>query len=148
MVENSTQLGEQITPSTDSRITRIGQFLRRTKLDELPQLFDVLRGKMSLVGPRPEVPEYVDLYPDNVKRVIFSVKPGITDWASIMMMDEGDMLAMATDPKVEYIHNILPQKLSFAVKYVETRTFKQDLIIIITTILKIFKLKRFSKKKT
>ena len=143
MVVNSVELGEQISTSTDFRITRLGILLRKTKLDELPQLFDVLCGYMSLVGPRPEVAEYVALYPEHVKQIIFSVKPGITDWASIVMIDEGSILAKADNPKTEYIQNILPKKLDFAVKYVKTRTFMQDLLIIFTTIVNIFRPHRF-----
>lgn len=143
MVVNAPQLGEQISVSNDHRITKIGLFLRKMKLDELPQLFNVLCGSMSLVGPRPEVPKYVALYPENIKNIIFSVKPGITDWASIIMMDEGEILAKAKDPQLEYTKNILPLKLDFATKYVKTRSFKQDLIIIFITVLKIFRLKRY-----
>ncbi len=139
MINNSEQLGPKITVSGDKRITLIGRLLRKTKLDELPQLIDVILGDMSLVGPRPEVPEYVAYYPLEVKDIIFSVKPGITDWASIYMIDESNILATAMDPKKLYIETVLPQKLEFAVKYVNSYSLSQDIKIIVTTILKIIR---------
>ena len=131
--------GLKITVGRDPRITRVGQWLRKSKLDELPQLFDVLRGKMSLVGPRPEVPEYVKYYPDEIKGIIFRVKPGITDWASIKMIDESAILAQAVNPEQAYVEQILPLKLAAAVKYVATRTLWLDSYLIVVTLAKIFR---------
>lgn len=139
MVTNAESLGPKITIGKDSRITTIGHILRKTKLDELPQLIDVFLGKMSIVGPRPEVPEYVAFYPTEVKDIVLSVRPGITDWASIKMIDENLILDLSDNPKETYIQKIMPEKLDFAVKYVKTRTFKQDLLIILMTFVKIIK---------
>jgi lipopolysaccharide/colanic/teichoic acid biosynthesis glycosyltransferase len=130
--------GLNLTVGKDKRITPIGRMLRKTKLDELPQLIDVLVGNMSLVGPRPEVPEFVTFYSPEVKQIVLSVRPGITEWASIRMIDENELLAKSTDPRQAYIKHILPEKLDFAVKYVQTRTFCQDCRIIFTTIIKLF----------
>jgi lipopolysaccharide/colanic/teichoic acid biosynthesis glycosyltransferase len=96
--------------SRDSRITRAGLFLRRYKLDELPQLFNVLRGEMSMVGPRPEIRKYVDLYSDEEKKVL-QVRPGITDWASIEYIHENEILGNSADPEQTYIHEVMPAKL-------------------------------------
>jgi len=137
MIEGAESIGPQITIGNDVRITRIGKFLRKTKLDELPQLIDVLQGNMSLVGPRPEVPEYVKTYPKEIKDIVLSVRPGITDWASIKMIDENLILAKTNDPKQVYMDEVLPEKLAYAVKYVKTRSFLTDLIIILVTIGKI-----------
>lgn len=138
MVSDAENIGPQITIGQDKRITGIGRFLRKTKLDELPQLIDVLAGKMSLVGPRPEVPEYVETYQKEIRDIVLSVRPGITDWASIKMIDENQILADSADPRQLYITKILPQKLAYAVEYVNTRSFLTDLSIILTTIGKIF----------
>jgi lipopolysaccharide/colanic/teichoic acid biosynthesis glycosyltransferase len=124
----------QITASGDTRITTVGALLRRTKLDELPQLWNVFRGDMSLVGPRPEVPRYVALYPEHLREVILSVRPGITDEASIFFRDEGALLAGAPDPEKKYINEILPVKLELYVRYVNERSFCGDLRIIARTI--------------
>jgi len=137
MVVNAENIGLHITVGNDVRITGIGKFLRKTKLDELPQLIDVLQGNMSLVGPRPEVPEYVKTYPREIRDIVLSVRPGITDWASIKMIDESLVLAKANDPKQAYIEQVLPAKLAYAVKYVKTRNFITDLVIIFTTIYKV-----------
>lgn len=118
--------GLQITASHDARITRAGAFLRRTRLDELPQLIDVLRGTMSLVGPRPEVPRYVAEYPPERRAQLLSVRPGITDFASLRFRDEGEQLARAADPEREYLDVILPQKLRVAANYVEHATLASD----------------------
>ena len=138
MIVNAEASGLKITVGRDLRITSIGHFLRKTKLDELPQLIDVVLGKMSLVGPRPEVPEYIQYYPDKMRGIIFSVRPGITDWASIKMIDENEILARSDDPQQAYIQQILPEKLSYAVRYVQTRSLKLDIYLIILTIRKIF----------
>lgn len=118
--------GLQISSTDDARITRAGAFLRRTKLDELPQLLDVLRGTMSLVGPRPEVPRYVAEYPPAQRERLMSVRPGITDFASLRFRNEGDLLARAADPEREYIDVILPEKLRVASNYVEHATLSAD----------------------
>lgn len=127
-------IGSEITIGRDIRITPIGHILRKTKLDELPQLINVVMGDMSLVGPRPEVPKYVEMYSDDIKKVVLSIRPGITDWASILMIDESTLLANSSDPENSYINVIMPKKLAFAVKYVKTRTFWQDCVIIFTTL--------------
>ena len=119
-----------ITVGADPRITRAGAFLRRTKLDELPQLIDVLRGDMSLVGPRPEVPRYVADYPADVRAKVLSVRPGITDLASLQYRDESALLARAADPEREYREVVLPAKLRLAVEYVDHATLAGDLRLI------------------
>ncbi len=138
MVENAETMGLKITVSDDVRITKIGKFLRKTKIDELPQLINVLIGEMSLVGPRPEVIEYVDLYPENIRKVILSVKPGITDWASINMINENELLAKEIDVHKAYVEKILPIKLDFAFFYINHRSFYQDIKILWLTLVKLF----------
>lgn len=130
--------GLSITVGQDPRVTRIGAFLRRYKIDELPQLIDVFRGSMSLVGPRPEVPEYVALYPERDREIVLSVRPGITDRASLEFSDESALLAGASDPQRVYVEEILPRKLRYYRDYVATRTFAGDLDIILRTLFKIF----------
>lgn len=137
MVVNADKSGG-LTVGKDNRITNSGQVLRRYKLDELPQLIDVLFGKMSLVGPRPELAEFMDLYPDDVRQKILSVQPGITDWASIKMIDENDLLAQYDNPRQAYIDEIMPQKAQFYVQYVENQSLWEDIKIILATIKKIF----------
>jgi lipopolysaccharide/colanic/teichoic acid biosynthesis glycosyltransferase len=127
----------QITASSDPRITRVGGFLRRFKLDELPQLINVLRGDMSLVGPRPEVPQYVDLYPADARREILSVRPGITDEAAIEFSDEGIILAGSADPERTYVEDILPRKVQHYRRYVRNQSLAGDLGIIFRTLLRI-----------
>lgn len=124
-----------LTVGADPRITRAGRFLRRTKIDELPQLWNVLRGDMSIVGPRPEVPRYVACYPDALRPVVLSVAPGITDWAAIHYKDENALLAGAGNPERVYIETILPVKLDYYVRYVREHTFWMDLHIIARTVL-------------
>ena len=138
MVVNAEQLGLKITVGRDPRITKIGHFLRRSKLDELPQLIDVFLGRMSMVGPRPEVPEYVACYPEALRSVVLSVRPGITDLASIEFRDESAILGEASDPRKAYIERILPIKLKYYVEYVENQSFLRDFYIILKTILAIF----------
>lgn len=117
----------------DPRITRIGYFIRKYKLDELPQLFNVLKGDMSLVGPRPEVRKYVDLYTEEQRRVL-SVRPGITDYASIEYVDENTILGQAEDPDKSYIELILPDKICYNMKYIEHRSVAEYFKIIFLTI--------------
>ena len=116
----------------DSRITRVGYFLRKYKLDELPQLINVLKGEMSLVGPRPEVRKYVDLYTPEQRKVL-SVVPGITDYASIEYVDENRILGGATDPDKVYVEEILPDKIRYNMKYIENRSLKEYFKIIFLT---------------
>jgi lipopolysaccharide/colanic/teichoic acid biosynthesis glycosyltransferase len=124
----------QLTVGRDGRITRAGQFLRRYKLDELPQLINVLQGAMSLVGPRPEVPRYVACYPPEVRAIVLSVAPGITDWAAILYREESAILGRAADPERAYREIILPAKLDYYVRYVNERSFWTDLRIIFNTL--------------
>ncbi|MBK7820130.1 MAG: sugar transferase [Tessaracoccus sp.] len=125
--------GALITSADDNRITRVGAFLRTTKLDELPQLIDVLAGDMSVVGPRPEVPRYVAMWGDDARAEILSVRPGISDPAAIAFRNEQDELAAADDPERHYVEVILPQKVAMYLDYVRTRTFVGDLRVILRT---------------
>jgi lipopolysaccharide/colanic/teichoic acid biosynthesis glycosyltransferase len=120
----------------DPRVTSIGYYLRKYKLDELPQLFNVLFGTMSLVGPRPEVRKYVDLYTNEQQKVL-SVRPGITDFASLEFINENDLLAKSTNPEQTYINDIMPAKLTLNAKYIEQHGLLVDFKIIVNTILKI-----------
>ncbi|MGE4435392.1 sugar transferase [Achromobacter sp.] len=129
----------EITVNNDPRVTRSGKLLRKWKLDELPQLIDVLRGAMSLVGPRPEVPRYVELYPSDMRSLILSVRPGITDLASIQFRDENTLLDQAGDAEAVYIHQILPEKLRLQAEYVRERSFFYDLRILWQTVIKVIK---------
>jgi lipopolysaccharide/colanic/teichoic acid biosynthesis glycosyltransferase len=126
--------GAQITVGHDARITRAGAFLRRAKLDELPQLIDVLRGDMSLVGPRPEVPRYVALYPAALRDKVLSVRPGITDLASLEFRNESERLARAPDPEREYVEVVMPAKLRLAAHYVDHASVLFDLQLIARTL--------------
>lgn len=137
MVINAEGRGMQITVGADPRVTRVGKFLRRYKLDELPQLIDVVLGRMSLVGPRPEVPRYVACYPSDVKDLILSVRPGITDRASIEFKDENEILGRAADPQRAYVEEVLPIKLGYYVAYVKNRSLIGDIEIILSTLLAI-----------
>lgn len=134
MAEDVAPGGPQITVGADPRITRAGRFLRRTKLDELPQLFDVLAGSMSLVGPRPEVPRYVAMYPAALRAKILSVRPGITDPASIDYRDEAALLARAADPERVYIEQVMPAKLRSAAQYVDRMSWRNDLRLLAATV--------------
>lgn len=122
----------------DPRVTKLGYYLRKYKLDELPQLFNVLFGTMSLVGPRPEVRKYVDMY-NSLQTNILSVKPGITDYASIEFINENEMLAQSNEPEKTYINDIMPKKLALNLKYIKDQNLMVDLKIITKTILKIAK---------
>jgi len=128
-------MGPQITVGQDTRITHAGAWLRRSKVDELPQFINVLRGDMSVVGPRPEVPRYVALFPADVRQAVLSVRPGITDLASIEFRDESALLAQSQDPERTYVEQILPAKLRHAQEYVRTRSLWLDLRIIARTVL-------------
>ncbi|MGB1123217.1 MAG: sugar transferase [Flavobacteriales bacterium] len=131
--------GAQVTLGTDDpRITSVGRCLRNYKLDELPQLWNVLKGNMSLVGPRPEVAKYVALYTDEMREVL-EVRPGLTDPASIAGFDEGERLKAATDPEGHYRDVILPEKVKLQLAYVRSATFGSDIRIIARTFFRIFK---------
>ena len=134
MVEDAPQGGPQITVGADPRITRAGHFLRRSKLDELPQLIDVLMGTMSLVGPRPEVPRYVAMYPAALRDKVLSVRPGITDPASIEYRDENTLLAQADDPERVYVEQVMPAKLRYAAQYVDQMSVPNDVRLILATL--------------
>jgi lipopolysaccharide/colanic/teichoic acid biosynthesis glycosyltransferase len=125
--------GLALTVGDDARITRAGRWLRRTRLDELPQLLDVLAGHMSLVGPRPEVPRYVAHYPPDLRDRALAVRPGITDPASLAHLDEAALLAAAADPEREYIERILPAKVAQAAAYAERATLRSDLTVLART---------------
>ncbi|MDP3083344.1 MAG: sugar transferase [Rubrivivax sp.] len=127
MVADAPARGLALTVGADPRITRTGAWLRRSHVDELPQLFDVLRGAMSLVGPRPEVPRYVAHYPPALRERALAVRPGITDPSSLVFIDEAARLAQAADPEREYIDHILPAKLQHAADYAERATLWTDL---------------------
>jgi lipopolysaccharide/colanic/teichoic acid biosynthesis glycosyltransferase len=125
--------GAQITAGADARVTHAGSFLRRAKFDELPQLIDVLKGDMSLVGPRPEVPCYVALYPAGLRDKVLSVRPGITDVASLEYRNESERLAQAADPEQEYVQVVMPAKLQLAAHYVDHASLAVDLRLILRT---------------
>jgi lipopolysaccharide/colanic/teichoic acid biosynthesis glycosyltransferase len=129
--------GRLITVSGDDRITRVGALLRRNKLDELPQLINVIKGDMSLVGPRPEVPKYVALYPPADRDLVLSVRPGITDSASVEFYDEGQLLAASADPEKTYVEEILPRKLALYGAYVKGRSTLGDILILGRTLARI-----------
>ena len=133
MVVNAEALGKQITIGEDKRITRSGKLLRKYKLDELPQLFNVLKGDMSLVGPRPEVPKYVELY-NPKQREVLAVPPGITDLASIEFRNENDLLSTVSNPEEVYIQQIMPQKLELNLQYIQQAGLSFDIQIILKTL--------------
>ena len=134
MTESKDAHGPLITSAGDSRVTKVGHVLRSTKLDELPQLINVVKGDMSLVGPRPEVPRYVDLWPEEERRVILSVRPGITDPVTVGLRREEQMLAEQPDPERFYREELLPQKARRYREYVETRNNVIDLAVIARTL--------------
>jgi lipopolysaccharide/colanic/teichoic acid biosynthesis glycosyltransferase len=116
-----------------ARITKLGGWLRKQKVDELPQVLNILKGEMSFVGPRPEVPKYVEMYDSSQQRVL-SVKPGITDWASIRYIDESSLLATAEDPESFYIHNVIPSKINQNLEYIDHHNLWIDFKIISYTL--------------
>ena len=138
MVINAEKLGGPSTSDDDPRITAVGKVLRKFKLDELPQLINVLKGDMSIVGPRPEVQHYVNMFTDEEKAIL-TVRPGITDWASIWNPDEGAILAGSPDPEKTYMEKIRPNKLKLQLKYVRERSFLVDMKIILETLRTIIK---------
>jgi lipopolysaccharide/colanic/teichoic acid biosynthesis glycosyltransferase len=137
MVKNAEKRGLAVTTGGDPRITPIGRFLRKSKLDELPQLLNVISGDMSLVGPRPEVPKYVSLYDDHQRQVL-SVRPGLTDPASIVYRHEEQILARYADTEKAYIEVLMPAKLKLNLAYIEKQSFWRDLALIGRTLRKIF----------
>ena len=138
MVTDADKKGLITVGGRDPRVTRSGYFIRKYKLDELPQLINVLKNDMSLVGPRPEVRKYVDLY-NEIQRMILSVKPGITDYASIEYIDENEILGKAENPEKVYIEQIMPEKILYNMKYIQNRSVKEYFKIIFLTIGKIVK---------
>ncbi len=138
MYLNSDKQGLLTVGGHDARVTKLGYYLRKYKLDELPQLFNVLSGSMSLVGPRPEVKKYVDLYTQE-QLIVLSVRPGITDFASIEYINENEILAQSSNPEYTYINEIMPAKLALNTQYIKQKNFFLDLKIIINTVIKIIK---------
>ncbi len=143
MVMNADKIGGPSSAANDPRITWVGGFLRRYKLDELPQLLNVVKGEMSLVGPRPEVLQYVAMF-NTEEKAILSVPPGITDWASIANSDEGARLAGSPDPEKTYLEEIRPEKLRLQLEYVRRRSFGTDMRILVQT----FKVLLFKQRST
>jgi len=138
MVADAEARGLPLTVGGDSRITGVGRFLRKAKLDELPQLWNVLVGEMSLVGPRPEAQKYVDLYTDDQRKVL-ELRPGITDPASIKYRNENDILSAAVDPETAYVENIMPDKVRLNLSYASRASIWSDLGIIFRTLFRVVK---------
>jgi len=134
MVQDAPKKGGVITFGDDPRITHVGRFLRATKIDELPQLINILWGEMSLVGPRPEVPKYVEMFRSEYEEIL-RVRPGITDPASIRFRHEAEILGRAVDPEREYVERILPEKIRLAKDYVRRSSFWYDLRLVLKTAL-------------
>jgi lipopolysaccharide/colanic/teichoic acid biosynthesis glycosyltransferase len=133
MVQNAERMGGPSTAGDDSRLLRSSHFLRKYKIDEIPQLVNVLKGDMSLVGPRPEVPFYTDMYGPE-EREILSVRPGITDWASIRFRNEGEILRGAPNPEQAYMEKIRPEKIRLGLEYVRRHSIREDFTIIVATV--------------
>ena len=136
MRPDSEKSGQLTVGMRDPRITGIGYFLRKYKLDELPQLLNILKGDMSIVGPRPEVPVYVELY-DPCQLRVLKMRPGLTDYASLAYINENEILGKAADPEKTYIEQIMPAKLELNLKYIEEQSFRTDMKIIWKTIRKL-----------
>ena len=137
MVANADKLGGSSTPADDLRLTRIASFLKKYQLDEMPQLSNVLKGEMSLVGPRPEVPMYVNMFTEEEKPILF-VHPGMTDYASLWDFHEGELLQGSADPEKTYMEEIRPQKIKLQLKYVREHSLWVDFKIILKTLRKVF----------
>ena len=138
MIRDADKIGSAITIGNDSRITRVGRWLRRFKLDEFPQLFNVLKGEMSFVGPRPEVPKYVTLYNDT-EREVLNLVPGITDPASIIYRNENEILGKFGDPEKHYVEKIMPDKIRINLEYAKKANVLSDIFVILQTIGLLFK---------
>jgi lipopolysaccharide/colanic/teichoic acid biosynthesis glycosyltransferase len=136
MVVNAESLGYQITSGEDARVTKFGRFLRRYKLDELPQLLNVFLGEMSLVGPRPEVPKYVYLFQDQYNEIL-TVKPGITDYAAVEFRDEESVLKRYDNPEEGYVKEVLPKKIELYKQYLKIKNFRTDIKLILLTLKKL-----------
>lgn len=139
MVVDAERQGLQITVGDDLRITSVGKWLRKYKIDELPQLLDVWSGNMSIVGPRPEVPNYVACYPEDIRNIVLSVRPGITDKASIEFRNENEIMSHSLDPNNTYISEILPVKLNYYVEYVNNQSLIGDIFLILRTFMVILR---------
>ena len=137
MVKDAPALGSPITFGNDSRITRAGRILRKVKLDELPQLLNVLKGEMSLVGPRPEVPRYVEAFHRDYEHIL-KVRPGLTDLASLKYSDEAAILGQSENPEGEYVGRLLPDKIQLAKEYIRRSSFLFDMRLIVETAIKLF----------
>ncbi len=139
MVVDASQIGPAITAGNDSRITKFGRFLRKTKLDEIPQLFNVLKGDMSIVGPRPEVYKYVEMFPDEYQKIL-QVKPGLTDYATIEFRDEENILNKYNDPEAGYTREVIPAKIELCRKYLRDKGFFTDMKLIFFTLWKLIRM--------
>ncbi len=138
MIRDADKIGSAITIGNDSRITRVGRWLRRFKMDEFPQLFNVLKGEMSFVGPRPEVPRYVGKY-DDMERKVLNLIPGITDPASIIYRNENEILGKFGDPEKYYVEKIMPDKIRINLEYAKKANVLSDIFVILQTIGILFK---------
>lgn len=138
MIVNAEKLGGPSSADDDPRITKVGHLIRKYKVDELPQLINILKGEMSFVGPRPEVPVEVETYTEEEKRILL-VKPGITDWASLKYHNEGEILKGSPDPHKTYREKIKPGKMRLALKYVDEKSFLTDIKILFTTFFTLIK---------
>lgn len=137
MVEGAEEMGLKITVGNDARVTRVGETLRKFKLDELPQILNIVKGEMSFVGPRPEVPKYVAHYTQEQKKVL-SIKPGVTDLASIKYRKESELLGQSQDPEKTYLEEIMPEKLRINLDYVERASLAYDLRLLWRTVREVF----------
>ncbi|KAF5064296.1 sugar transferase [Proteiniclasticum sp. QWL-01] len=137
MVEGAEEMGLKITVGNDARVTRVGETLRKFKLDELPQILNIVKGEMSFVGPRPEVPKYVAHYTQEQKKVL-SIKPGVTDLASIKYRKESELLGQSQDPEKTYLEEIMPEKLRINLDYVERASLAYDLRLLWMTVREVF----------
>lgn len=136
-MRSTSLVGPSITATHDDRITKVGRYLRKLKIDELPQLINVIIGEMSLVGPRPEVPKYVALY-SSTQRQVLDVLPGITAPASLKYSNEGELLAKATNPEEHYIQVLMPDKIKIDIEYNQRRTWRSDLGLIFKTVSRVW----------
>lgn len=142
MVMDAENIGASSTPDDDYRITKIGKFLRKYKIDELPQLFNVFLGEMSFVGPRPQIPWAVELFSEEEKKILLNLRPGITDYASLKFSNEGEILKSSKDPDKDYMEKIHPEKMRLSLEYARKASVKEDLKIMIKTLFILFKKRR------